>query len=103
MKAHDPYIQEGRDALVKTIAWERKRHGGMVRAGVAERVLTALRDVHASPALRNQEAWAIFNRIAVDIANGHVAGVAVEALTLVELARKQDRALRRRRPRRFAF
>lgn len=103
MKAHDPYTAEGRAALGKTIAWESRRHAGMVRAGIAERLLAALRDAHASPALMNREAWPIFNRIAVDIANGHVAGVAVEALRLAELAHRQDCVLRRRPPRRFAL
>lgn len=92
-KPHDPYTSEGRDALVRTIAYERRRHNGMVRAGIAERTLTALRDTHARPCMANPEETRLFDRISCEIANGGVAAVALHAVALVEMARASSARL----------
>ena len=86
MKPHDPLSEAGRDALAKMIAAERRRFGA-VRATVAHRILTALSDTYARPALADPVLAGRFDQIAHHIFNGDTAAVALHALDLVAAAR----------------
>ena len=86
VNAHDPYTSAGREGLARTVAYERKRFGA-VRGTVAQRLVDALLDTHARPALSNPVLACAFDRVAVHIATGDVAGVAIIMAELVDEAR----------------
>lgn len=73
----DPYTAEGRAALSRVVG----------RGTVADRILTALADQHARPALHDPDLARRFDLIAHHIANGSVAGVAIEMADMVGRAR----------------
>jgi hypothetical protein len=87
MRAHDPYTLEGRIGLRRVVNYERSRFG-WVRWTVADRILAALEDEHARPA-NAPELRHLFDVIAHDVAHGNVAGVALSAVELVEMADRQ--------------
>ena len=84
--AHDPLTEAGRAGLAGVIRYERDRFGA-VRATVAARLLTALDDTFARPALADPLLAAWFDRIAHHIAHGDTAAVALHAVDLVAAAR----------------
>lgn len=85
--AHDPYTAGGRAGLRRVVNYERSRFG-WVRGTVADRILTALEDQHARPALYDSDLASRFDSIACDIIAGNVSGVAVRMVDLVDLARR---------------
>lgn len=91
-RTHDPHTPVGRAGLRRVVNYERKRFG-MVRASVADRILTALEDEHARPA-NADHLRGPFSALACEIANGDVAGAAISALGLIQMARdERDRRL----------
>ena len=84
---HSPHTEAGRTALAGVIAYERRRFGA-VRATVADRILTALADTYARPALADPVLAGRFDAIAHYIFNGDPAAVALHALDLVAAARE---------------
>lgn len=100
-RAHDPHTPEGREGLARVIAYERGRHRGWVRATVAERLLRALRDQHARPALCDPALAHDLDMIAHYVFNGNVAGVAIKMAELVERARRAGPAGRQYRSRKI--
>lgn len=75
----DPYTAEGRAALSRVVG----------RGTVADRILTALADQHARPALHDPELAHRFDLIAGHVSSGNVAAVAIEMAGLVDRARER--------------